>query len=86
LSKKEITVEEALKEVGELPSTSKRDRFVSIEEIQTKIQEHQFGVAYYTILLEALENGDFVIYNSGPPATYRIVRKGQPDVFAMFQH
>lgn len=61
------------------------DRFVTVEEIQSKLREHQFAVAYYVILDDALSNGDFVLYNSGPPPTYRIVRKGQPDIMSMSQ-
>ena len=61
------------------------DRFVTIEEIQSKLREHQFAVAYYVILDDALSNGDFVLYNSGPPPTYRVVRKGQPDIISMKQ-
>jgi hypothetical protein len=63
----------------------KLDRFVTLEEIQSKLREHQFAVAYYVILEDALSNGDFVLCNSGPPPTYRIVRKGQPDIMSMRQ-
>ncbi|MEI8172399.1 MAG: hypothetical protein WCH07_02815 [Deltaproteobacteria bacterium] len=45
------------------------DRFVTLEEIQSKLREHQFAVAYYVILEDALSNGDFVLCNSGPPPT-----------------
>jgi PleD family two-component response regulator len=61
------------------------DRFVTIEEMQSKLREHQFAVAYYVILEDALSNGDFVLYNGGPPPTYRIVRKGQPGIMSMRQ-
>ena len=60
------------------------DRFVTIEEIQSKLREHQFAVAYYVILDDALLNGDFVLFNNKTPS-YRIVRKNQPDWSSMIK-
>ena len=80
---------EALEEKPKIVPLSKintdLDRFVTIEEIKSKLEEHQFGVAYYTILEEALLSGDFVLHNAGPPPTYRIVRQGQPCFMSMKQ-
>ncbi len=58
------------------------DRFVTIEEVQAKVEEHKYGVAYYSILIEALERGDFVIYNEKDNA-YRVIGKNQPDFIGM---
>ena len=60
------------------------DRFVTIEEVQAKVEEHKYGVAYYTILIEALERGDFVIYNE-KENTYRIVGKNMHDMVGMLR-
>ncbi|MCX5847620.1 MAG: hypothetical protein NTW12_14910 [Deltaproteobacteria bacterium] len=60
------------------------DSFVTLEEIQAKLKEHQFAVAYYVILEEALLHGDFVFFNDEAPS-YRIVRKGQPDWNSMIK-
>lgn len=60
------------------------DSFVTLEEIQAKLKEHRFAVAYYVILEDALLNGDFVLFNDEAPA-YRIVRKNQPDWSSMIK-
>ena len=60
------------------------DSFVTLEEIQAKLNEHRFAVAYYVILEDALLNGDFVLYNKETPS-YRIVRKNQPDFHSMLK-
>jgi len=91
--KKELSTEEFIMALGGDQSKKVNpkkinfdlDRFVTLEEIQSKLKEHQFAVAYYVILEDALEHGDFVLYNSGPPPTYRIVRKGQPSMMSMKQ-
>ena len=68
---------------AQLYSQKGNDRFVMIEELRTKVEESQFAVAYYTILIDALEHGDFVIHNDKIPS-YRIIRRNQPDLFSMF--
>ncbi len=60
------------------------EQFVALEVIEKKLDKSQFAVAYYTILKDALLNGDFVILNDEIPA-YRIVRKNQPDWHSMLK-
>jgi len=60
------------------------DQFVIREEIEKKLEESRFAVSYYQILMEALLNGDFVMFNETIPA-YRIVRKNQPDWHSMLK-
>jgi|LAHQ01.1.fsa_nt_gb hypothetical protein len=52
-------------------------RFVDREEIKKKLDEAEYAVEFYAILLEAIDSGKFVMFDD-EETTYQIMTPGIP--------